>query len=115
MAGLDCESCHDLSLPQTPEVLRKHCETCHDKGYGDLVQTWLDDATASRAKAAAAIESFRKSAQGMSDSAARRAALNLADQLEALLKDVDTAGVQHNTDFADAVYQRIIELTSPGK
>ena len=113
MAGLDCDSCHDLSQPQTPEALRKHCETCHDKGYGDLVQSWLDDAAASRTKAAAAIEGFRKSAQGLSDGAARQAAMSLADQLEAALKDVDKAGVQHNTDFADAIYKRITELTAP--
>jgi hypothetical protein len=115
MAGLDCESCHDLSQPQTSEALRKHCEACHDKGYGDVVQTWLDDAAAGRGKAAAAIEGLRKSAQAMSDKAARQAALNLADQLEAALKEVDKAGVQHNTEFGDAVYQRIIELTTSGR
>ncbi len=112
MAGLDCDSCHDLSQPQTPEALRKHCEACHDKGYGDLVQTWLEDSAASRAKASAAIETFRKSARGMSDNAARQTALNLADQLEGASKDVDKAGAQHNTDFADAIYKRIVELTA---
>jgi cytochrome c551/c552 len=115
MAGLDCESCNDLSQPQTPEALRKHCEACHDKDYGDVVQTWLDDAAASRGKAAAAIEEFRKSAQALNDNAARQAALNLADQLEAALKEVDKAGVQHNTEFGDAIYQQIIQLTTPGK
>jgi cytochrome c551/c552 len=115
MGGLDCESCHDLSQPQTSDALRKHCETCHDKGYGDVVQTWLDDAAASRGKAAAAVENFRRSAQGMNDNAARQAALQLADQLEAALKGADKAGVQHNTDFADAIYQQILQLTAAEK
>jgi hypothetical protein len=115
MAGLDCESCHDLSQPQTPEALKKHCETCHEPGYGEMVQTWLDDAASSRAKAAAAIENYRKTAEGMTDDAARQAALKLADQMEAALKDVDKAGVQHNPDFADAIFKRIMELAVPGK
>lgn len=115
MAGLDCESCHDLTQPQTPEAIRSHCEACHDKGTGDMVQMWLDDAAGTRAKAAAAIESFRKSAQGLKDDAARQAGLQLADQMEGVLKDVDKAGVQHNTDFADAIYQQILQLTATGK
>ena len=115
MGGLDCESCHDLSQPQTSDALRKHCETCHDKGYGDVVQTWIDDAAASRGKAAAAVENFRKSAQSMNDNAARQAALQLAGQLEAALKGADKAGVQHNTDFADAIYQQILQLTAAEK
>jgi len=115
MADLDCESCHDLTQPQRPAELAKHCETCHDKGYGDMVQMWKDDAAASRAKAAAAIEGLKKAAAGQKDKAAADAAGRLAAQLESALASVDKAGAHHNTDFADAVYQQIVKLAAEWK
>jgi hypothetical protein len=115
MADLDCESCHDLTKPQRPAELAKHCESCHDKGYGDMVQMWKDDAAAGRAKAAAAIEELKQSAAGRQDRGTRDAAAQLAARLESGLERVDKAGAHHNTDFADAVYQQIIKLSSAQK
>jgi hypothetical protein len=107
MADLDCESCHDLSKPQQSADLAKQCESCHDKGYGDMVQTWKDDAAASRAKAVAAIEELKKSISTPRDPAAQ-----LAARLEAAVSGVDRAGAHHNTDFAEAVYQQVVKLAS---
>ncbi len=110
MADLDCESCHDLTEPQQPADLAKHCETCHDKGYGEMVQMWKDDASASRAKAAAAVEELRRTAAGLRDDSARETAIQLASQLESALLMVDKAGTHHNIDFAESVYQQVIKL-----
>jgi hypothetical protein len=89
MADLDCESCHELSKPQTAANVAAHCESCHDKGYGDFVQIWKDDLAASRAKAEAAI--------GQRGS----------EELRKTLARVDRAVPVHNTDFAETIYQHL--------
>ena len=113
MASLECENCHDLSKPQTTANLTAQCETCHDKGYGDMLQLWKDDAKNARAKANAAIGELRKSLEGRPAKSEQTAALKaLVDQMQAALDQVDKAGAHHNTDFADAVYQRIFKLVA---
>ena len=112
MADLTCESCHDLSksASASPAV---QCEPCHDKAYIDMIKQWKDDARASRAKAAAAIETVRQTlGNGRSGDQAVSA---LVGQMQAALDQVDKAGAQHNLDFADAVYQQIIKLAATGK
>ncbi len=110
MAGLECENCHDLSKPQTSANLTAQCETCHSKGYGDMLKMWKDDAQAARTKASAALDVLRDSLKSNppgSDQAARLRAL--VDQLQAALSQVDKAGAHHNTDFADAIYQKVMK------
>ncbi len=115
MADLSCDSCHDLSKGP-PAKVSDQCETCHDKGYGDMVQVWKDDAKTSRDKASAAIEELRKGIGGGNRlSPPQEAIKQLADQLQEALDEVDKAGPQHNTDFADAVYQQIVKLTGEQK
>ncbi len=112
MADVPCESCHDLSKPPSTPVSAQ-CETCHEKGYGDMVEAWKSDARENRSKAAAAIEELRKSlARGKLGSAQEERVRQLVAQMQAALEAVDAAGVQHNTDLADAVYQQIIKLAS---
>ncbi len=108
MAAVECESCHDLSKPAGTPVTAQ-CESCHEKGYGDMVGSWKEDAKASRAKAAAAIEELRKSLAGKprNENLSR-----LVLQMQNALEEVDKAGVQHNTELADAVYQQIINLAA---
>jgi nitrate/TMAO reductase-like tetraheme cytochrome c subunit len=113
MADLDCESCHDLGRPQTPAELAAHCGSCHDKAYGDMVQMWKDDAASGRKKAAAAIEQLDAFLREGRPPDHERAALSqLLNQLQQAINQTDRAGVHHNTDFADAIYQRIIALAS---
>lgn len=102
MADLSCDSCHDMSKGGTGKVTEQ-CETCHEKGYGEMAKSWIDDAKASRAKAAAAIEELRKKGG---------AAAQIATQMQALLEQVDAAGPQHNTELADAIYQQIIKTAA---
>src|SRR5262249_4239399 len=63
MADVDCASCHDLSQPQTAPNLAAQCETCHEKGYGDLIQLSKDEATSGRAEAVAAVGEFDRIVQ----------------------------------------------------
>jgi hypothetical protein len=115
MADLACDSCHDLSKPSTTPVSAQ-CETCHEKGYGEMVQTWKSDAQTSRAKASAAIEDLRKSlGSGRPRNAQEQSLQQLVSQLQGALEQVDRAGPQHNTELADAVYQQIIKLATESK
>lgn len=115
MASVSCDSCHDLSKPSSVPVSAQ-CETCHEKGYGDMVQMWKSDAQASRTKAIAAIEELRRGLGSGKPKDAREQNLHqLVSQLQAAVEQVDKAGVQHNTDLADAVYQQIIKLVSDSK
>ncbi len=109
MADLSCDSCHDLSKGAAAKVTEQ-CETCHEKGYGDMVEMWKSDAKTSRDKASAAIEGLRKAAESsMMPSQRQQAQRELAGRLQAALEAVDKAGPQHNTDFADAIYQQILK------
>jgi hypothetical protein len=115
MADLACDSCHDLTKPSNTPVSAQ-CETCHEKGYGEMVQTWKGDAQSSRARATAAIEELRKGLGGSRLLGERGQGLRqLVGQLQGALDQVDKAGAQHNTELADAVYQQIIKLASEGK
>ena len=89
----------------------QQCETCHEKGYGDMVQAWIDDAKTARAKASAAVEELRKSVGGAKEDPRQQ----LADQLQSALDQVDKAGTQHNTDLADAIYQQVVRLAGEQK
>jgi transcription initiation factor TFIIIB Brf1 subunit/transcription initiation factor TFIIB len=112
MADLSCDACHDLSKPSTTPVAAQ-CDTCHEKGYGEMVQTWKSDAQATRAKASAAIEELRKSlGSGRPGNAREQNLQQLVNQLQGALEQVDRAGPQHNTELADAVYQQIIKLAA---
>ncbi len=115
MADLSCDSCHDLSKGAAAKV-SEQCETCHDKGYGDMIQMWKEDAKTGRAKASAAIEELRKNLDGRKKlTPAQETLKQLIDQMQAALDQVDKAGAQHNTDFADAVYQQIVKLAGDQK
>jgi hypothetical protein len=105
MADLDCDSCHDLSKPQTSANVASHCESCHDKGYGDMVQLWKDDVAAGRAKAEAAIKGLEDSDHGKNNPDARA----LAAQLRDTLIQLDTAVPVHNTDYAGAIYDYMVK------
>jgi hypothetical protein len=108
MAGLECGQCHDLDKPQTSADIAAQCETCHEKGYGAMIQSWKDDAAAGRAKASAAIDELEKSVLGAGPSDDQLKVL-IAQMREALAK-VDKAGPQHNLDFRDAIYEQILNL-----
>jgi len=112
MAGLDCEQCHDLSKPQTPENIAAQCETCHDKGYGAIIRTWKEDARAGRERAKAAIDEWEKrlEATGSATDQLR----SLIAQLRNTLAQIDKAGPEHNPDYRDALYEKIIAMTRPG-
>jgi NapC/NirT cytochrome c family, N-terminal region/Cytochrome c3 len=116
MAELDCDSCHDLSKPQTRENLTAQCETCHSKGYGQMLQMWIDDAKSERVKANAAIDDLRQSMAAVKIGSGARSDLEtLAAQMQSALEQVDKAGPHHNPDFADAIYAQIVKLASEGK
>lgn len=107
MAGVECEQCHDVSKPQTPENLGAQCESCHEKGYGAMIQMWKDDAQARRANATGAIDGLEKSlGAGASNDQLR----DLLVQMRAALAQVDKAGPHHNLDFAEAIYGQITSL-----
>jgi hypothetical protein len=111
MADLDCDSCHDVSKPHMLANVTAQCEGCHSKGYGDMVQMWKDDAQSGRAKASAAIDTMRKQLSGAGGNEAQ-ALKTLVDQMQSTLEQVDKAGPQHNTDFADAIYKQIVKLAA---
>ena len=108
MGGLECEQCHDLDKPQTPADIAARCETCHEKGYGSMVQGWRDDTNAGRAKAGAAIDELEKKA--LSGGSADQQLKALIARMREALATVDKAGPQHNLDFRDAVYEQILNL-----
>ena len=115
MADVGCEACHDLGKPSSTPVSAQ-CETCHEKGYGDMVQMWKTDAQATRAKAAAAVDELRKSlGDGKPRNAQEENLRRLVAQMQSALDQVDQAGVQHNTDLADAVYQQILKLAAENR
>jgi hypothetical protein len=106
MASLDCQSCHDLSKPLSSSVPAQ-CETCHDKGYGDMVQLWKDEVRDGRAKASAAVEELKKTGNGK--------AMAALEQMQAAMAQMDRGGPHHNTELADAVYKQVIKLAEEGK
>ncbi len=115
MSNVGCEGCHDLSKPVSVPVSAQ-CDTCHEKGYGDMVQMWKSDAQAGRAKAAAAIEELLKSLDAGKVKGPREENLRrLVVQMQSALEQVDKAGIQHNTDLADAVYQQIVKLAEESR
>ena len=106
MVDVECELCHDLSVPQTPENLGAQCEACHEPGYADWIEEWDSLATEGRARAAAAIAGLRPADPG--------SGRELVGQLQTALDRVERAGAQHNPEYAEAVYQRIVELAESG-
>ncbi len=113
MADVDCASCHDLSKPLIQTNLAAQCETCHDKGYGDMIQLWKDEVTTERSNAKAALADLRKTLQGKDTRNGESSRLQtLLDQLEAALEQVDRAGPLHNPEYATAIYQRIAKVAS---
>jgi hypothetical protein len=110
MAGVDCDSCHDLSKPLTAANLAERCESCHEKGYGDMLQLWKDDAAAGRAKAAAALAALRgklEAGGGRGSEAAKLSALLV--ELQTALDEIDRAGPLHNPPQAEALFQQIVK------
>jgi hypothetical protein len=113
MADVDCDSCHDLSKALTQANIAPRCETCHDKGYGDMIQLWKDEAATERAKASAALAELMKKLQGMDARSAETSRLRaLQTQMDAALRDVDRAGPLHNPEFATAIYQHVVKATT---
>ncbi len=112
MGDLDCESCHDMSNPQTTENIAAQCEVCHEQGYGDMIRIWKDDAAAGRARATEAIEALEKETAGSPRAEGELRAL--VDQMREALANVDKAGAQHNLDYANAVYEQIVNLAATG-
>jgi len=111
MADVDCDSCHDLAKPRSPEAMAAQCEACHEKSFGDMIQLWKDDVVAGRSKAAAALAEMRKTFEGRNgknDESARQ----LMARMQAALEEVDRAGALHNPEFAGAVYQHITKLAT---
>jgi hypothetical protein len=111
MADVDCDSCHDVSKPYNLANVIIQCEGCHSKGYGDMVQMWKDGAKSGRAKASAAIDGICQQLSAVSGNEAQ-SLKTLIDQMQSALDQVDKAGPQHNTDFADAVYEQIVKLAA---
>ena len=113
MVDVDCESCHDLSVPQTSANLGQQCEACHEQGYADWIGEWQNDASAGRVKAAAAIAELQKGlkTERVGTAEADRVVFQ---KLQAALEQVERAGPQHNAEFATAIYDRIIELAKSG-
>jgi len=111
MAGVDCDSCHDLAKPRAPETMAAQCEGCHEKGFGDMIQLWKDDVVAGRSKAAAALAEMRKTLEGRNGKNGE-SARQLMARMQAALEEVDRAGPLHNPEFAGAVYERIVKLTT---
>jgi hypothetical protein len=109
MADVDCDACHDPAKPLRETNFARRCETCHEKGYGEMLDLWKQEAAAGRAKAAAALEELRKAAGAGNG---RRA---LVDRLDAALAAVDRAGPLHNPELADAVYARIVRMASEAR
>jgi len=114
MADLGCDSCHaDLSRPQNQAAIAPQCESCHQKGYGDMIQAWKDDASSNRQKAAAAIAELQNRLQSNRFSNGQADAVSsLIPQLQNALDQVDKAGPWHNIDLADASYAQIVKLAS---
>jgi hypothetical protein len=114
MADLGCDSCHaDLSKPQDQAAIAPQCESCHQKGYGDMIQLWKEDASSGRQKAAAAIAELQNRLQNNRISNGQAEAVrSLIPQLQNGLDQVDKAGPWHNIDFAGALYAQIIKLAS---
>jgi hypothetical protein len=113
MADVDCELCHDVTKPQTAANLAAQCETCHDKGYGEFMQLWKDEAAAGRAKASAALAELSRALQERGN---REPQLrDLLGQMQAAFEDVDKAGALHNPELAGAVYERIAKLASESR
>jgi hypothetical protein len=114
MAALDCESCHaDLSRPQSQAVVAPQCEACHEKGFGDMIQAWKNDASANRQDAAAAIANLQN--RGRTNQVPRDrsdAVRALIPQLQNAVDQIDTAGPWHNIGMADAAYAQIVKLAS---
>jgi NapC/NirT cytochrome c family, N-terminal region/Cytochrome c3 len=108
MADVDCESCHDLSKPQTAANLAAQCETCHEKGYGELMQLWKDEAAAGRAKAYAALAQFSRTLQELGNREPQHR--DLLGQMQAAFDEIDQAGALHNPELAGAVYEQIAKL-----
>lgn len=113
MAELDCDSCHDLEKPQTAAEIGRQCEVCHEAGYADMLQAWREEAEASRSKARTALDDFRKSS-GWDSARADASLRRLVEQMEDAMARVERVGAQHNTDLADAVYQRVVTLSKEG-
>jgi hypothetical protein len=108
MVELDCESCRDLTEPQTAASLGQTCEACHEAGYADWIEEWSTMAKEGRSKAAAAIAERQKAVP--SDAGDAAADRRLVQQLQAAFDRVDRAGAQYNPELAEAVYGRIVEL-----
>jgi hypothetical protein len=114
MADLGCESCHsDLTKPQDQAAIAPQCESCHQKGYGDMIQIWREDTNSGRQKAAAAITELQAGLEKNRFSGNDADAVSaLIPQLQGALDAVDKAGPQHNVEFADAVYAQVVKLAS---
>lgn len=113
MAGVDCDSCHDLSKPQTSANLAAQCEQCHEKGYGDMIQVWKEEAESGRAKARAALEGVSSAPSAGAPPKDQGTRLKtLLHQLHGALEEIDRAGAIHNPGFADAVYSQIVKLAA---
>jgi len=111
MVDVDCESCHDLAKPRTQQALAAQCETCHDKGFGEMLDLWRDEATTGRKQAAAAIAELEKQIGTKRNGAAARLT-SLVAELRGALGEVDRAGAVHNPEFAGAIYKRITALAA---
>jgi hypothetical protein len=114
MAGLSCDSCHaDLSQPQTQAAVAPQCEACHEKGFGDMIQAWKDDASSNRQEAAAAIADLQSRLGNNQISRDRSGAVRaLIPQLQNAVDQIDKAGPWHNIGLADATYGQVVKLAS---
>jgi nitrate/TMAO reductase-like tetraheme cytochrome c subunit len=101
-ADLDCDSCHDMSKPQNAATIAPQCETCHDKGQGELIKRWKDSIAPGRARAAKALDDLKQ----------RPESGDLLQQLQPAFDELDRARTIHNPALAGAVYQHIITEAS---
>lgn len=116
MANVDCEGCHDLTKPKTLANLGAKCDECHEKGYGEMITMWKEEAAASREKALAAIGPYRGSlSASSSDAKTKSAMIDLLSKMEAAITALDKAAAVHNPEYADSIYQGIIRVSEARK